>query len=296
MICRRRLHRLRTRNMLALMVVTVLLIGVVLTYKTLNGQDTGPAYRSSLPTMEKRKPRPRYQAAHPNQHRLFSGDRQQARSRLDLQFNAGLRVAGVKEVLSILYPVTWSQAREPDEVAILLKDRLLGLDLHSPMSCQQINDLEILGSLGSSNRKYVEKLQEPQNAFGGGGGGGGGSNGEGSREQQDGDRPKRRSLMAVKSQASDVQTKIACMKQVYNADFCNTMGNYLLMREVFLLRYLQHPGLIRLLGYCLRGDHISMDLRKKGVVMVMEAGEPLLPSMLASLPWSRRVQVRRLFV
>ena len=254
----------------------MLFVGVILTYRTLNGQDSSSPHRSSLPTMEKRKSR--YQAVHP-QHKLFD-DRHQMRTNLNLQFNSGLKVQEVKEVLSVLYPVSWKLAKEPDEVAIILKDKLLALNLHSPMSCHEINDYEILGSLGSSSRKFVEKLQEPQNNFG-------------SFDSQERQR-KRRTLMAVKSQANDIQTKIACMKQVYNADFCNPMGNYLLMREIFLLCYLRHPNLIGLLGYCLRGDHISMDMRKKGLVLVMEAGVPLVPSVLASLSWSRRVQVRRL--
>ena len=276
MICRRRLHRLRTRNMLAMMVVTVLFVGVFLTYRTLNSQDVSSSLRSSLPTMEKRKPR--YQAAHP-QHGLFD-DRHQ-RTNLNQQFNSGRKVKEVREVLSILYPASWKTAKEPDEVAIILKDKMLALDLHSPMPCREINDYEILGSLGSSNRKYVEKLQESRSNL----------DSFDSREREQ----KRRNLMAIKSQANDIQTKIACMKQVYDADFCKPMGNYLLMREIFLLRYLRHPSLIGLLGYCLRGDQISMELRKKGLVMVMEAGIPLVPSLLASLSWSRRVQVRQLW-
>ncbi|XP_076452744.1 uncharacterized protein LOC143288281 [Babylonia areolata] len=197
-----------------------------------------------------------------------------------------IKVPDVREVITLLYPASWRSAKEPDEAAILLKDKMLSLDLPSNLSCRDINQFQILGTLGQSSRKFVEKLEEPEDgaadSYNSNGGGGL------SQHQQ---RHRHRKLMAVKSQASDVQTKIACMKQVYDADFCGPMGNYLLMREIFLLRFLRHPGLIGLLGYCLRGDQVSMELRKKGLVMVMEAGTPLTPASLSSLSWARRVKL-----
>ena len=246
-----------------------------MTYRTLSGHDASSQLSPSLPSLEKRKPR--YKAAH-SKNVLFNS-RGHVRTKLNEQFNSGLHVPEVKEVLSLLYPVTWKNAKEPDEVAIILKDRMLGLSLPSPLTCRDIDEFQILGSLGQSNRKFVEKLEE------------GGSREYGSYDSRE-RYHKQRKLMAAKSQATDMQTKVACMKQIYNADFCGPMGNYLLMREVFLLRFLQHPNLIRLLGYCLRGDQVSMEMRKKGVVMVMEMGLPLIPSMLSSFSWAHRVQVR----
>jgi hypothetical protein len=49
-------------------------------------------------------------------------------------------------------------------MAIILKDRMHDLDLHSAMDCRQILSLKIQGSLGSSSRKYVEKLEEGGNS------------------------------------------------------------------------------------------------------------------------------------
>lgn len=191
---------------------------------------------------------------------------------MDKQFNSGLRTAGVKEVLSLLYPENWLVAIEADEMAIILKDRMIDLNLNSPMDCREILSYRIQGSLGSSRRKNIERLEEMQ--------------------QVNSYATKSNSLrMAIKSQGSDVQTKIACMKQIYDAEFCSAMGNYFLMREIFLFRYLQHPNLIGLHGYCLRGDQISTEIQKKGVVMVVEAGEPLTLLMVSSMSWSRRVQL-----
>lgn len=281
MICRRRLYRLRTPKTLALLVVALLFLGIFMTYTTLNGHDSNSSPNSSsLPSMEKRKSR--YRAAHPKQD-MFNSDRNQLRMFLNNEFNSGLKLPEVREVISLLYPANWKSAKEPDEVAILLKDKMLSLNLPSNMSCKDINEHQILGTLGQSSRKFVERLEEPDdNSI---------SGYSNSRRGEDLDHRRQRKLMAVKSQASDVQTKIACMKQVYNADFCGPMGNYLLLREIFLLRFLRHPGLIGLLGYCLRGDQISMDLRKKGLVMVMEAGTPLTSSTLSSLSWARKMQV-----
>nr|KAG5704643.1 hypothetical protein BaRGS_025285 [Batillaria attramentaria] len=184
----------------------------------------------------------------------------------------GLTKQQVEEVLAMLYPPDWKSAREPDEVAIILKDRMLELDLLSPMTCGEIDNLQIGGSMGSSAKKFVERLEEPElDSY------------SYHRERWD------RKVMVVKSQANDVQTKIACMKQIYNAEFCNPMGNYHLMREVFFLTLFQHPSLINILGYCLRGDHISLDMRKKGMMLVMEAGTPLTSDVVSSLSWARRV-------
>ena len=181
----------------------------------------------------------------------------------------------------MLYPPDWKSATEPEELAIILKDRMLSLDLNRAMTCRDITKLRIQGNIGSSSKKLIENIADSsENDYNGYGGGGGYY-----------DRNRNRKMLGVKSQSNDVQTKIACMKQIYDAEFCGPMGNYLLLREVFLFHYLQHPSLIGVHGYCLRGDHVSMEMAKKGVVMVMEVGEALTSQLVNTLSFAKRVQV-----
>ncbi|XP_076435221.1 uncharacterized protein LOC143275042 [Babylonia areolata] len=290
MVCKRRMQRLRSRNWLAIIIVVVLFLGIYLTYSTLAGHDANSRLRTYFPTIQKQALLSEKMGKNmglsseilhfSNQHPFMSQD-PKPNKRVLHQVNSP--EARIQEVLSLLYPRTWVSAKEADEMAIVLKDRMLELNLSSPMSCGDIGHHQLQGSLGYSRRKFVERLDVPRNSY---------SwadpynNNHGYQQQQ-----QQVAMMAVKSQSEDPMTRGSCLKEVHDIDFCSAVGNYLLMREVFLLRFLRHPNLIGLLGYCLRGDAVSRELDKKGVVLVLEMGVPFIPSLLSALSWSRRVQL-----
>ncbi|XP_076452745.1 uncharacterized protein LOC143288282 [Babylonia areolata] len=125
MICRRRLHRFRTPKTLALLVVTLLFLGIFVTYSTLSHHDTGSSSpgSSSLPSMEKRKPRYKAAQQHPKQQQhgnsvLFFGgggggvDRNQMRSFLEQQFNSGLKVSEGSVQFNSKYFICFNQNRK----------------------------------------------------------------------------------------------------------------------------------------------------------------------------------------
>lgn len=280
MICKRRFHRLRSSNTLPWLVTFIVFLGMFLTYRTLSNYKTTSHPFSSMPTLSKKTIH--YQGL---QHKEKIQEFQ--KWWIDIFGNItdngtnSSKVKIIKDILSLLNPTDWKTAQEPDEVAIILHDKMLELNLSSHLTCHEIDDLQIVGNLGSSSKKYVERIKEPDAI---------------SSNNHYYSSNKEEEQMALKSQASDVHTKIACMKQIYNADFCNSVGNYELMKEIFFLSLFQHPSLIHVLGYCLRGDRISLDIRQKGLMLVMEAGVPLTPSFLNSLTWTVRVQVYNIYV
>lgn len=279
MVCRRRCLRLRSRSSFALMVIGIVFVGAVLIYHSLNSSGLS-SHDNSLSSRERKKLL-RYQPAHPKDS--FHTIKRKFKPGVPRVLPTGgtaqnLGIKDIQDILSLLYPSDWKITLEPDEAAIILKDKLLDLNLQSPLSCRDIDDHQIIGNIGSSNKKFVEQLQKTE-VFGG-------FNGYNQNNHRNEEK-----RMVLKSQGKDMQTKITCMKTVYNADFCGPMGNYILMREIFLFSFLRHPGLVNILGYCLRGDHISMDIRKKGLMLVMEPGVPLTSGMVTSLPWAHRVQV-----
>ena len=67
---------------------------------------------------------------------------------------------------------------------------------------------------------------------------------------------------------------------------CRLYANHLAVRETLLLQQLQHPGIAKLVGYCIQDINA-------GVSYVVNAGKPLNMAELKSLPWEIKVQVRK---
>lgn len=124
--------------------------------------------------------------------------------------------AALVRFLATLYPTDWAKAPETDEVALDLKHLLLDHGLESNMSCKQIDNMRLGSSLLQSHSKYVEYGYEGSEESGG-------SNFVFMNSNRG--RNQRREFV-IRSSCSDQETKIACMKQVYDAELCAAMGNY----------------------------------------------------------------------
>ncbi|XP_048257075.1 uncharacterized protein LOC124133412 isoform X2 [Haliotis rufescens] len=269
---RRRCLGIRCRTGLILIILTLCLCGVYFTYKSLSGQETSHSRRrNSFPSLDKRKGL-RFQAAKqrhgnvrpPDSTNDWHKEQQIMRQSLmsgSLKFNPVLQKK-LHSFISELYPDDWGTARETDEVALELKSLLLDVGLGSNMSCKQIDSLHIGGNMARSDKRYVERGRFDEYS---------------------------RNEVTVKSQSFDVGTKIKCMKKVYDFEYCSLMGNYKMMREILYLALLRHPTIVNMLGYCVRGDQISPEIRKKGLIVVTELGSPLSPHSLASMPWQTKV-------
>uniref|UniRef100_K1Q7J8 Uncharacterized protein n=1 Tax=Magallana gigas TaxID=29159 RepID=K1Q7J8_MAGGI len=168
----------------------------------------------------------------------------------------------LRRLLSDLYPDNWGTAKDADEMAYDIKIQLSDLGYESGLSCKDIDYIRISQAIKVGSKKYVDRaILRPQNTE-----------------------------VVIKSQGNDQETKIKCMKRVYDADKCHNMGNYHLMREILLLSILKHPGIVNLIGFCIRGDSINYDIKKKGLLLVLEAGTPVTPGILSYTQWDTRMR------
>lgn len=111
----------------------------------------------------------------------------------------------LEKFLHRLYPLNWAEAPETDEMALELKHTLLDYGLESNLSCRDIDRFRLGSSLAYSRSKSIDIGYE--NSVG--------ENGVGESVE-----------MALRSFSNDINTKISCMKQIYDSELCSTMGNY----------------------------------------------------------------------
>ncbi|XP_033748387.1 uncharacterized protein LOC117333275 [Pecten maximus] len=164
-------------------------------------------------------------------------------------------------ILKDLNPSDLGKAPEAIEMALQVKTFLLDLEIYSQMTCKDIDYLRVSRSVKITRRKFVDQ------AF----------------------IDKRGSEVIIKSQAVDLDSKIKCMQSKYDVDKCQVMGNYNLLREIVFLAVLKHPIIIKLQGYCIRGDSINYNIKKKGVILVTEPGMTVNIANLASYSWKSKV-------
>ncbi|XP_041347887.1 uncharacterized protein LOC121367655 isoform X2 [Gigantopelta aegis] len=267
---RRRCLCFRLRTGFALFIMLLCLGCIFLTHRYISSSDSlNNRIHRSFPTLDKRKSL-RFQAK--SKQILFANRKDGRDTEIVQNFHLQLRdrsirirneqVAEAKKFLLQLYPKDWAKATAPDEMALDLKHFLLDLGLNSNMSCKDIDLLQIGRTVAHSGRKYIERGQFDDFS---------------------------RLEVTVKSQSIDIETKIECMKKIYDIEHCSPMGNYRMLREIFLLTLLKHSSVIQVLGYCIRGDRISASLRKKGLVLITEVGTPLTAEVIKVLPWHSRV-------
>lgn len=231
------------------------IIGVILTYKQVNDGDSksdrqNKEERHRLNVVEMRQKVK--QIVNPNQDSVNQ----------DVPLMDEDKTVRLRRLLSDLYPDNWGTAKDADEMAYDIKIQLSDLGYESGLSCKDIDYIRISQAIKVGSKKYVDRaILRPQNTE-----------------------------VVIKSQGNDQETKIKCMKNVYDADKCHNMGNYHLMREILLLSILKHPGIVNLMGFCIRGDSINYDIKKKGLLLVLEAGTPVTPGILSYTQWDTRMR------
>ncbi|KAH9524296.1 hypothetical protein Btru_054072 [Bulinus truncatus] len=282
---------LKRRVFLLILIFT--LISIALMYHVLSSQSDKPSYDDVLLSAgQKRRFQPKHRFS--DEHAKVMKKTSDAENNLDTSLyqnlipneldtlkNRDLLNTSVKEalmnVLLSLYPSNWANTPDTDEMALEVKHILADFGLESGMSCKDIDSLMVRGIIYSSQSKNIERgvVEKEQNyRF----------------NYRSENNEESRSGYAIRSVVSDVNTKVACLKHIYNVDLCSTMGNYRLLREVVLLSTLRHPSIIRLNGYCLKGSRMSSTLQNKGVVIVTEVGVPFSQQTIFSSMWAQRVK------
>ncbi|KAL4220415.1 hypothetical protein ACF0H5_020818 [Mactra antiquata] len=72
---------------------------------------------------------------------------------------------------------------------------------------------------------------------------------------------------------------------------CYVFPTMKLMKEILLLEQLNHPGFVKLLGYCIRSEESeTTDLTERGVVSVFELGERVVFYNIQTLTWQQRLK------
>ncbi|GFO25236.1 extracellular tyrosine-protein kinase pkdcc-like [Plakobranchus ocellatus] len=293
--------RLKTR--LIMISATILLVSIGLLYRALSSHDTWENHGSaelSFPREHHRGYRLHSKMDVNDQDKNQRLKEDVAGLALPPEFHSihdrDLLSAEAKEAaasfLSKLYPTNWKSATETDELALDLKHLLADYGLSGKLGCRDIDNMKINGPLTFSKTKSVDLVVKDENSRDYSSDDQGGRNGM--RVINDGQS------MAVKTFNGDSDTKIACMKEIYDPDYCEAMGNYRLLREILLLSTLQHPGIIALKGVCLRGNRIVGQLQNKGLAVITEVGVPLTQSLTHGSTWSQQLgmalQISRLLM
>ncbi|XP_070574036.1 extracellular tyrosine-protein kinase PKDCC-like isoform X3 [Ptychodera flava] len=102
--------------------------------------------------------------------------------------------------------------------------------------------------------------------------------------------------VAVKHVSSVVRDVVSCLKRgkYWKTNDCFIYPNYKIMKEILLALQLDHPNLIKLLGFCVRSETTSKSIHQQGVISIVEVGNPVyLEQMRANWDWKRRLKVVR---
>ncbi|PIK42282.1 putative extracellular tyrosine-protein kinase PKDCC [Apostichopus japonicus] len=93
----------------------------------------------------------------------------------------------------------------------------------------------------------------------------------------------------VTSLVSDVRT---CMRRPgVSPSQCSMLANYKLLKEISLIIQLHHHSIVKMLGFCIRGEATTKNVSDHGVVMVTELGLRVTPYRLREMLWPSRLQV-----
>ncbi|XP_019643246.1 PREDICTED: extracellular tyrosine-protein kinase PKDCC-like [Branchiostoma belcheri] len=131
------------------------------------------------------------------------------------------------------------------------------------LTCKEISDISIIKGLGHGYTKVVEL---------------------GSYRGQN---------VAVKRVQPSVKDITACRQRVDKERWheCYLFANYKIMKEILLQKQLQHPNIVKLLGYCIRSENIAQSLAEHGVVAVTEVGREFNTKEARNMPWKKRLEI-----
>lgn len=174
------------------------------------------------------------------------------------------KITRLKLLLLTLSPSNWKNTLDPDEMILLVKSEFLDLGIVSKISCKEMDHLKT--GTGRHQGHYGKKIIEYV-------------------------RQDFTTDLVFKSVGRDTELKVQCMKLDFNEERCHLMGNYRLVRELVMFNILDNSAIIKLEGFCLRGETIDPRVTKKGVILVTEAGKPLQPDTLQMMAWSSKVEV-----
>ncbi|XP_071789359.1 extracellular tyrosine-protein kinase PKDCC-like [Asterias amurensis] len=98
---------------------------------------------------------------------------------------------------------------------------------------------------------------------------------------------------AVKSASYEVKNVKDCVNsgKYKKREDCFILGSYQVLKEAMMLRQLQHPNIVRLLGLCVRSENSSPLIHERGVTVVEELGTPVLLHVLGEMIFRSKVEV-----
>ncbi|XP_072043919.1 extracellular tyrosine-protein kinase PKDCC-like [Amphiura filiformis] len=98
--------------------------------------------------------------------------------------------------------------------------------------------------------------------------------------------------VAVKMITPSVEDVTACLKRgKYNKpEECYLYANYKLLKEITLSLQLNHRNILKILGYCVRSEHMSSSLHDHGVVLISELGLKVSKMLVRKSNWAQKIQ------
>ncbi|XP_071485028.1 extracellular tyrosine-protein kinase PKDCC-like [Diadema antillarum] len=99
--------------------------------------------------------------------------------------------------------------------------------------------------------------------------------------------------VAIKMVTPSVKDVQLCFnKRAYRQkEECYEYANYKLMKEIAYSLQLSNERILKLLGFCVRGDAVTGSVRDQGIVSVVEVGKKLSEYRLKQFTWAERLQV-----
>ena len=224
MSLRRMLFNFRLKKPLMAIGVSILLLSIALLYHALMSEDSVRSGIFSLPRENRRGFRfqsKMEQGIDENGLLIQSANELLLQEEMQSVQERDLLSAEAKEAaanfLSQLYPKKWSTATETDEMALELKHLLADFGLGGALGCRDIDQMKLGNTITFSRTKTLEFISKEDfsndNSYDQGYNGG-------MRVINSGPS------MALKTFSGDSETKIACMKEIYDPEFCEVMGNY----------------------------------------------------------------------
>ncbi|XP_022101112.1 extracellular tyrosine-protein kinase PKDCC-like [Acanthaster planci] len=98
---------------------------------------------------------------------------------------------------------------------------------------------------------------------------------------------------AVKSTSYDVKIVKDCVQggTYKKKEDCFILGTYQVLKEAMMLKQLQHPNIVRLLGLCVRSENSSPIIHERGVTVIEELGSPVFLRDLTDMDFRAKIEV-----